>query len=196
MPARTSADTINIGFRGWASYHTWVVALCSESPANVTRYLYNYAMSLTEQVQKDMVDAMRKKEELRLSTLRMMKAALQNKRIEKRADLDEKEELQVFTTMIKQRKDSIEQFEKGNRPELAAKEAQEIAIIEAYMPKAVGEEEIVATVRATIAEMGSPTMKDMGAVMKNVMAKFGGARVDGKLVSEAVKKELARAISN
>ena len=93
--------------------------------------------------------------------------------------------------MIKQRKDSIEQFEKGNRPELAAKEAEEIAIIEAYMPKAVGEDEIVAAVRATIAEMGTPTMKDMGAVMKNVMAKFAGARVDGKLVSEAVKKELA-----
>ncbi len=148
-------------------------------------------MSLTERVQKDMTDAMRAKEELRLSTLRMMKAALQNKRIEKRADLEEKEELQVFSTMIKQRKDSIEQFEKGGRPELAQKEAQEIAIIEGYMPKAVGEEEIVATVRATIAEMGSPTMKDMGAVMKNVMAKFGGARVDGKVVSEAVKKELS-----
>jgi len=148
-------------------------------------------MSLTEQVQKDMVDAMRKKEDLRLSTLRMMKAALQNRRIDKRADLDEKEELQVFTTMIKQRKDSIEQFEKGNRPELARKEAEEIVIIEGYMPKAVGEEEVVAAVRATIAEMGSPTMKDMGTVMKNVMAKFAGARVDGKLVSETVKKELA-----
>ncbi|MGB8769380.1 MAG: GatB/YqeY domain-containing protein [Candidatus Korobacteraceae bacterium] len=148
-------------------------------------------MSLTQQVQKDMVDAMRKKEELRLSTLRMMKAALQNKRIEKRADLDEKEELQVFTTMIKQHKDSIEQFEKGNRPELAAKEAQEIKIIEAYMPKAVGEEEIVETVRATIAEMGSPAMKDMGAVMKNAKAKFGDARVDGKMLSDEVKKQLA-----
>ena len=148
-------------------------------------------MSLTEQVQKDLVDAMRKKEELRLSTLRMMKAALKNKEIEKRGKLEEKEELQVFTTMIKQRKDSIEQFEKGNRPELARKEAEEIVVIEAYMPKAVGEEEVVAAVRATIAEMGSPTMKDMGAVMKNVMAKFAGARVDGKLVSETVKKELA-----
>jgi len=147
-------------------------------------------MSLTEQVQKDMTDAMRKKEELRLSTLRMMKAALQNKQIEKRGALEEKEELQVFSTMIKQRKDSIEQFEKGNRPELARKEAEEITIIEGYMPKAVGEEEVVAAVRATIAEMGSPTMKDMGAVMKNVMAKFVGARVDGKLVSETVKKEL------
>lgn len=137
-----------------------------------------------------MVDAMKKKEELRLSTLRMMKAALKNKEIDKRAQLEEKEELQVFSTMIKQRKDSIEQFEKGNRHELAKKEAGEIAIIEAYMPKAIGEDEIVAAVKATIAEMGSPSMKDMGTVMKNVMTKFGGARVDGKLVSEAVKKQL------
>ena len=148
-------------------------------------------MTLTERVQKDMVDAMRNKEELRLSTLRMMKAALQNKRIEKRADLEEKEELQVFTSMIKQRKDSVEQFTKGNRPELAKKESDEIAIIEGYMPKAAGQEEIVATVRAVIAEMGSPTMKDMGAVMKNVKAKFGEARVDGKAVSDEVKKQLA-----
>jgi uncharacterized protein YqeY len=98
--------------------------------------------------------------------------------------------------MIKQRKDSIEQFEKGNRPELAKREADEIAVIEAYMPKAVGEEEIVAAVRATIAEMGSPTMRDMGAVMKAAMAKFAGARVDGKLVSETVKKQLTPAASN
>jgi uncharacterized protein len=149
-------------------------------------------MSLTEQVQKDLVDAMRKKEELRLSTLRMMKAALQNKKIEKRDVLNEMEELQVFGTMIKQRKDAIEQFEKGNRPELASKEAEEIAVIEAYMPRALGEDEVVAGVRAIIAEMGTPTMKDMGIIMKNVMAKFVGARVDGKLVSETVKKELAK----
>src|SRR5271157_2647590 len=115
-------------------------------------------MSLSEQVQKDMVDAMRKREELRLSTLRMVKTALKNKEIDKRAPLDEKEELQIFSTLIKQRKDSIEAFEKGNRPELAKKEAEEITIIEAYMPSAVGEEEIVATVKTTIAEMGSPTM--------------------------------------
>jgi uncharacterized protein YqeY len=148
-------------------------------------------MSLTQQVQKDMVDAMRKREELRLSTLRMMKAALKNKEIDKRSVLDEKEELQVFTTMIKQRRDSIEQFEKGGRMELARKEADEIVIIEAYMPKALGEQEIVATVRAAIAEMDSPTMKDMGAVMKNAKAKFGDARVDGKILSDAVKRELA-----
>ena len=148
-------------------------------------------MSLSEQVQKDMVDAMRNKQELRLSTLRMVKAALKNKEIDKRAALDEKEELQVFGTLIKQRKDSIDAFEKGNRPELAKKEAEEIAIIEAYMPKAVSEADVTAAVRASIAEMGSPTMKYMGTVMKNVMARFAGARVDGKLVSETVKKELA-----
>ena len=148
-------------------------------------------MSLSEQVQKDMVDAMRNKQELRLSTLRMVKAALKNKEIDKRAALDEKEELQVFSTLIKQRKDSIDAFEKGNRPELAKKEAEEIAIIEAYMPKAVSEADVTAAVRASIAEMGSPTMKDMGTVIKNVMARFAGARVDGKLVSETVKKELA-----
>ena len=148
-------------------------------------------MSISEQVQKDMVAAMRSKEELKLSTLRMVKSALKNKEIDKRAALDEKEEIAVLSTLVKQRKDSIEQFTKGNRPELAKKEADEIVIIETYMPKAVGEEEDVAAVRATIAEMGSPTMKDMGNVMKAVMAKFAGARVDGKLVSETVKKGLA-----
>jgi len=149
-------------------------------------------MTLTERVQKEMIEAMRGKQELRLSTLRMMKAALHNREVDKRGALDEKEELQVLSTMIKQRKDSVEAFEKGNRPELARKEAEEITIIEAFMPQAVGEEEILAAVRTTISEMGSPTMKDMGTVMKAVMAKFAGARVDGKLVSEAVKRELGK----
>ncbi len=148
-------------------------------------------MSISEKIQKDMIEAMKAKQELRLETLRMVKSALQLKTVEKRSPLDEKEELQTLSTLIKQRKDSIEQFTKGGRQELAEKEAKEIEIIEGYMPKALGEAEIVQTVKATIAEMGSPTMKDMGTVMKNVMAKFGGARVDGKIVSEAVKKELA-----
>ena len=148
-------------------------------------------MSISERIQKDIVESMKAKQELRLSTLRMAKSALKNKEIDKRAPLDEKEELAVLSTLIKQRKDSIEQFTKGNRPELAQKEADEIVIIEAYMPKSLGEAEIVATVKTAIAEMGSPTMKDMGNVMKAAMAKFGGARVDGKLVSETVKKELA-----
>ena len=147
-------------------------------------------MPIVEQITKDMTAAMKAREEPRLGTLRMVKSALKNKEIDKRAPLDDKEALAVLSTLIKQRKDSIEQFTKGNRPELAEREAAEIAIIESYMPKAVGDDEIAATVRATIAEMGSPTMKDMGTVMKNVMAKFAGARVDGKVVSDAVKREL------
>ena len=149
-------------------------------------------MGLGEQVQKDMVEAMRSRDELRLSTLRMVKSALKNEEIDKRAPLDEKEAQQVLATLIKQRKDSIEQFTKGGRQELADKEAAEIKLIEAYLPKAMGEEEITAAVKATIAEMGSPTMKDMGTVMKNSMAKLQatGARVEGKTVSEIVKKQL------
>jgi len=151
-------------------------------------------MPISEQVQKDMVEAMKAKAELKLSTLRMVKAALKNREIDKRAPLNDQEAMAVLNTLIKQRRDSIEQFTKGGRQELADKEAAEIKIIEGYLPKAVGEEEIVATVRAVIAEMGSPGMKDMGTVMKNVMAKFAqsGARVDGKVVSETVKKELSK----
>ena len=150
-------------------------------------------MGLVEQIQTDMVEAMRSRDELRLSTLRMVKAALQNKKIEKRAPLEEREAQQVLSTLIKQRRDAIEQFQKGGRQELADKEAAEIKMIEAYLPKAMGEEEIAAAVKATIAEMGSPTMKDMGTVMKTVMAKLqaSGAPVDGKVVSEQVKKQLA-----
>jgi hypothetical protein len=153
-------------------------------------------MSLSEQISKDMTDAMRARDERRLSTLRMVKSALKNREVEKRGALDDKEALQVLSTLIKQRKDSIEQFTRGGRQELADKESAEITIIESYMPKAAGEEEIVAAVRATIAEMaaqsGPPTMKEMGGVMKNVMARFqaSGARVDGKLVSDIVRREL------
>jgi uncharacterized protein len=150
-------------------------------------------MSISEQVQKDMVAAMRSRDELRLSTLRMMKAALKNKEIDKRAPLDDQERQQILSTLIKQRRDSIEHFTKGGRQELADKEAAEIKLIENYLPKAMGEEQIAEAVKATIAEMGSPSMKDMGTVMKSVMAKLQatGARVDGKVVSELVKKHLA-----
>jgi uncharacterized protein YqeY len=151
-------------------------------------------MSIPEQIQKDIVESMKARQEQRLSTLRMVKTALKNKEIDKRAPLDDMEAVAVLSTLIKQRKDSIEQFTKGGRQELADKEAAEITIIESYMPKAAGEEEVAATVRATIAEMGSPTMKDMGTVMKAAMAKFAasGTRVDGKLVSEIVKRELSK----
>ena len=149
-------------------------------------------MSISEQIQKDIVEAMRSREELRLSTLRMVKAALKNKEVDKRAPLDDKEAQQVLSTLIKQRRDSIEAFTKGGRQELADKEAAEIKLIENYLPKAMGEEQIAEAVKATTAEMGSPTLKDMGTVMKNVMAKLQatGARVEGKTVSELVKKGL------
>src|SRR5256885_7558873 len=150
-------------------------------------------MSLTEQIQKDIVSAMKAKDEARLSTLRMVKSALHLRQVEKMAPLDDKESQAVLSTLIKQRKDSVEQFTKGGRQEMADKEAAEIVLIETYLPKAAGEAEIVSGVKAVIAEMGSPTMKDMGTVMKNVMAKFAaqGMRVDGKVVSESVKKELS-----
>ena len=150
-------------------------------------------MSLTEQIQKDIVTAMKAKDEARLSALRMVKSALKNREVEKMAPLDEKEAQAVLATLIKQRKESVEQFTKGGRQEMADKEAAEIVLIESYLPKAAAEAEVIAGVKAAIAEMGSPTMKDMGTVMKTAMAKFAaqGMRVDGKAVSEAVKKELA-----
>src|SRR5579863_4769308 len=150
-------------------------------------------MSLPEQIQKDITAAMKAREEARLSTLRMVKSALKNREIEKMSPLDDKEAQQVLTTLIKQRKESVEQFLKGGRKEMADKEAAEISLIETYLPKAAAEAEVVAGVKAVIAEMGAPTMKDMGTVMKNAMARFSGAgmRVDGKVVSETVKRELA-----
>src|SRR5882672_5300668 len=149
-------------------------------------------MSLVEQIQKDITAAMKAREEQRLSTLRMVKSALKNREIEKMAPLDDKESQAVLATLIKQRKESVEQFTKGGRQEMADKEAAEIIVIEGYLPKAANEADVAAGVKATIAEMGSPTMKDMGTVMKNAMAKFAaaGMRVDGKVVSDLVKKEL------
>jgi uncharacterized protein len=150
-------------------------------------------MSLIEQIQIDITAAMKARAEQRLSTLRMVKSALKNREIDKMAPLDDKESQAVLATLIKQRKESVEQFTKGGRQEMADKEAAEIVLIENYLPKAASEAEVVAGVKAVIAEMGSPTMKDMGTVMKNAMARFSGAgmRVDGKVVSEAVKRELA-----
>jgi uncharacterized protein len=156
-------------------------------------YLENTSMSIAEKITNDLTAAMKARDEHRLGTLRMVKSAIKNREIDKRGSLDDQETLAVLSTLINQRKDSIEQFTKGGRKELADKEAAEIEIIEGYMPKAAGEEEIVRVVKAAIAEMGSPTMKEMGAVMKSAMSKFAasGARVDGKLVSETVKRELS-----
>jgi uncharacterized protein YqeY len=155
--------------------------------------VYNRVMTLVDKIQQDIVVAMKAKDEARLSALRMVKSALQNRKVEKMAPLDDKEAQAVLATLIKQRKEAVEQFTKGGRQEMADKEAAEMALIESYLPKAATEAEVVAGVRAVIAEMNSPTMKDMGSVMKNAMARFQGAdmRVDGKIVSEVVKRELA-----
>ncbi|MEO6981540.1 MAG: GatB/YqeY domain-containing protein [Edaphobacter sp.] len=155
-------------------------------------------MTIGERIQKDIVVAMKAREEHRLTTLRMVKSSLRGKEIDKRAALTEAEETQILTTLIKQRKDSAEQFTKGDRPELAAKERLEIVMIEAYLPQAAGEDEIRAIVQgaiATLAEGGSkPGPKEMGTVMKAVQQRVqaGGLRADGKLVSEIVKAELAK----
>ncbi len=154
-------------------------------------------VSLTDKVQQDMVAAMKSREADRLSTLRMMKSALKNKEIDKRSPLTDAEAEQVLVTMVKQRRDSIEQFTKGNRMDLVEKEAAEIPIIESYLPKSASPEDIRSNVEAVIAEMSAvgsrPTPRDMGSVMKAVQAKFQAAslRADGKLVSEQVKAALA-----
>jgi uncharacterized protein len=156
------------------------------------------AVSVVRQVDQDMISAMKAKDADRLQTIRMMKSALKNKEIEKREPLTDVEAYQVLTTMIKQRRDSIEQFTKGNRPELAAKEAAEIAIIEQYMPKAASEEQIADIVNLTIDDLAvsglTPGPKDMGTVMKAVQERIreAGIRADGKMVSEAVKVRLAK----
>jgi uncharacterized protein YqeY len=164
-----------------------------ETP-HFTKYwnVYNPDMSLVEQIQKDIVAAMKAKDEPRLSALRMVKTALQLRQVEKMAPLDDKESQAVLATLIKQRKESVEQFTKGGRQKMADKEAAEIVLIETYLPKAASEADVAAGVKAVIAEMGAPTMKEMGTVMKNAMARFSaaGMRVDGKVVSEMVKKEL------
>jgi uncharacterized protein len=153
-------------------------------------------MSIVERVNQEMVAAMKERAAERLSTLRMVKTAFKNKEIDQRAPLTDAQAVQVLTTLIKQRRESIEQFTKGNRPELAAKEAAEIVVIEEYMPKAAGEGEIRELVDSTIAELraSGATLgtKDMGTVMKAVQAKIqaSGIRADGRQVSEMVKAGL------
>ena len=149
--------------------------------------------SVVQQVEKDIVSAMKAREAERLSTLRMVKTAFKNKEIEKREPLTEAEAQQILTTLIKQRRESVEQFTKGNRPELAEKEQAEIALIEGYMPKAAGEEEIRKLVEEALAGQ-SFGPKDMGAAMKTVQAKIqaSGLRADGRQVSEIVKARLAK----
>ncbi len=156
------------------------------------------APALETLISQHMVTSMKARETDRLGTLRMIKTSLKNKQIDKRAPLTPAEEQQVLATMIKQRRDSIEQFTKGNRPELAAKEAAEITVIEDYLPKALDEVALQRLVDEAIAEQTAaagqkPTAKEMGQVMKRLQAKIqaSGLRAEGRVVSEAVKKGLA-----
>jgi uncharacterized protein len=155
-------------------------------------------MTIGERVQADIVTAMKARDEHTLTTLRMVKSALRNKEIDKREKLTDAEEQQILTTLIKQRKESVESFTKGNRPELAEKERLEIQMIEAFLPKAVGEDVIRGIVHGAIATMTvdgkRPGPKDMGPLMRVVQQRIlaDGLRADGKLVSEIVKEELAK----
>jgi uncharacterized protein len=148
-------------------------------------------MSLEKQITDDIALAMKAKDAARLSTLRMLKAALMNKGVEKNRALEPAEELQVVSALVKQRRDSVDQFTSGGRTDLADKERSEIAILEAYLPPAVDTEELDTAISTAIAETRASGPKDMGRVMKAVLAQLAGKTVDGKTVSERVKARLS-----
>ena len=148
-------------------------------------------MGYIERIQGDLTAAMKEKDELRLSVLRMMKSALKNKEIEKVRPLDDLESLQVLQTLVKQRRESVEQFTKGGRMDLADKEAKEIKIIEQYLPAAPSDDEIRRAVDAAIAEAGADSLKQMGAVIKAARARLEGKAVDGKVLSDRVRERLS-----
>jgi hypothetical protein len=150
-------------------------------------------MTIQQRIDSDMKDAMRAKDAAKLSVLRMLKSAVKNAAIEKggaTAELDDAEATQVIRKQVKQRQDSIESFESGGRPELAAKEKEELAVLNAYLPQAMNADELAAAVRETIAETGATSRAQMGAVMKVLQTKLAG-RADGKTLSQEVQRQLA-----
>lgn len=148
-------------------------------------------MPLLDQIQKDMVASMKAKEEAKLNAIRMIKAALQKFQIDSMKPLDEATEMQVLNTLVKQRRDSIEMFRKGDREELALKEEAELKIIESYLPSAPTDEEVDAAITAAMAETGITSAKQMGLVMNAAKAKLAGKRVDGKALSDRVRAKLS-----
>lgn len=148
-------------------------------------------MSLKDKITADMTAAMKAKDAARTSTLRMVKAAIMHREKEGGGDLTDDDVLKLLRSQLKQRRDSVEQYQKAGRQELVAKETAEIGIIEAYLPQAASEAEIEQAVTEAISETGAASMKDMGAVMKAVMPKLAGKNADGRAVSEMVKKKLA-----
>jgi len=150
-------------------------------------------MTLNKQIVADLTAAMKAQDANRTSTLRMVKAAMMNRQIEKGSELDDDEMQKLLRSLVKQRRDSIEQYEKAGRQELVDKEKAEIDVIETYLPQAASQDEIEQAVAAAIAETGATSMKDMGKVMKAAQAALAGKNADGKLVSEAVKAKLGTA---
>jgi uncharacterized protein YqeY len=150
-------------------------------------------MSLAKQIVTDLTGAMKAQDAPRTSTLRMVKAAMMNRQIEKGSELDDEDMQKLLRSLVKQRRDSIEQYEKAGRAELVAKEQSEIEVIETYLPQAASQEEIEQAVATAIAETGASSMKDMGKVMKAAQAALAGKNADGRLVSEIVKAKLGTA---
>jgi uncharacterized protein len=148
-------------------------------------------VNLKEQIVTDVTVAMKAKDAARTSTLRMLKAAIVNRQIEKGGELDDEELMKLLRSQVKQRRDSVEQYGKGGRQDLVDKELAEIAVIEGYLPQAASQEEIDQAVAAAIADTGATSMKEMGAVMKAVMPRLAGKNADGRAVSEAVKTRLS-----
>jgi len=148
-------------------------------------------MSLSDRLTEDLKLAMKSRDQLRMDVIRMIKAAVLNKEVELKRDLDDAEMSRVMTTLVKQRRESVEQFEKAHRTELADKERKEIEIIESYLPKPLSPQELEAIVVMTVTETGSRSLKDMGTVMKVVMARLAGQSIDGKQVSDLVKSKLS-----
>jgi uncharacterized protein YqeY len=147
-------------------------------------------MSLRQRFDDDLKIAMKARDQLRMDVIRMVKAAILNKEIELKKDIDDADLSRIMTTLLKQRRESVQLFQQGNRNDLADKELKEIAILEAYLPKALSTDELTTIVVATIQEIGATTPKEMGLVMKAVMAKLVGQTVDGKILSELVKAKL------
>jgi uncharacterized protein len=147
-------------------------------------------MPLLDKIQKDMVEAMKAKEEARLSTLRMVKTALKKQEVDSMKPLDEAAEMQVMNTLLKQRRESADMFRKGGREELATQEEAEIKLIETYMPAVASPEDLASAVAAAISETGATSSKQMGLVMKAAQQKLAGKRIDGKQLSELVKSKL------
>jgi uncharacterized protein YqeY len=148
-------------------------------------------MALLDQIQKDMVAAMKGREELRLDTLRMMKTALKKVEVDTMKPLDEATELQVLNMLVKQRREAADMFRKGGREELAVKEEAELKLVESYMPSAPTDEEMDAAIAAAMAETNVTSVKQMGVVMKTAQAKLAGKRIDGKAMSDRVRSKLS-----